>query len=284
MVGIQQSQMLKDASLEITGKDRAELQSAGDTIPKGTKINVTYLGNEDLEMRVAAARAVKELGFVPVPHISARRVKSHADLTEFLDRLAEVDAIEHVFAVGGDPASPQGPFADSLELIESGIFSEYAVKEVNVAGYPEGHPDIETDELWQFLENKQRALKEQGLKSCILTQFGFDADPMVDWVRQVRSRGIDAQIRLGVPGPTNIKRLLLFAKRFGISANAMVVKKYGFSLGNLVGSAGPEKLIQTLESEKQADPGLGQMDLHFYTFGGVEATAKWLQSRVGSDS
>ena len=66
--------LLSNYSLEMTGKDVPGLLEAKDSIPAGTRINVTFLGNEDLEMRVAAAKAVRELGFTPVPHISARRL------------------------------------------------------------------------------------------------------------------------------------------------------------------------------------------------------------------
>ncbi len=106
--------LLDGYSLEMTGKDVPGLEEARHAIPAGTKINVTFLGNEDLDMRVAAAKAVKDLGFVPVPHISARRLTSQGQLEEFLGRLQEVGATEHVFSVGGDPTEPEGPYADSL--------------------------------------------------------------------------------------------------------------------------------------------------------------------------
>ncbi|MBN9187502.1 MAG: methylenetetrahydrofolate reductase, partial [Microbacterium sp.] len=83
-------ELVDDFSLEMTGKDVPGLEEARSTIPLGTKINVTFLGNEDLDMRVAAAVRVRELGFVPVPHISARRLASRAQLEEFLGRLQEV--------------------------------------------------------------------------------------------------------------------------------------------------------------------------------------------------
>ncbi len=56
----------------------------------------------------------------------------------------------------------------------------------------------------------------------------------------------DTQIRVGTPGPAGIKRLLGFARRFGIGANAMIVKKYGFSLTNLMGTAGPDRFVNDL--------------------------------------
>ena len=80
----------------------------------------------------------------------------------------------------------------------------------------------------------------------ILTQFAFDTDPVLAWINAVRDRGIDTQIRVGTPGPAGIKRLLGFARRFGIGANAMIVKKYGFSLTNLMGTAGPDKFVTDL--------------------------------------
>ena len=151
-VSPQAAALVDGFSLEMTGKDIAGLEEARDMIPQGTKINVTFLGNEDLEMRVAAAKAVKELGFVPVPHLSARRLRSQGELEEFLGRLQEVGATEHVFAVGGDPAEPEGPYPDSLTVIRSGVLQKFGVREVSIAGYPEGHPDIGDDVLWRHLD------------------------------------------------------------------------------------------------------------------------------------
>ena len=53
-----------------------------------------------------------------------------------------------VFAVGGDPAVPMGPYEDSLAVIESGVLQQYGARDVSVGGYPDGHPGIATDVLW----------------------------------------------------------------------------------------------------------------------------------------
>ena len=92
------------------------------------------------------------------------------------------------------------------------------------------------------------SLTQQGLDATILTQFAFDTDPVLAWIEAVRARGIDSTIRVGTPGPAGIKRLLGFARRFGIGANAMIVKKYGFSLTNLMGTAGPDKFVTDLSA------------------------------------
>ena len=295
-------ELVRDFSLEMTGKDVEGLQEAARSIPSGTKVNVTFLGNEDLDMRVAAAKAVKDLGLVPVPHISARRLESQEQLEEFLGRLRDVGATEHVFVVGGDPAEPAGPYPDSLTVIRSGVLQRYGVREVSIAGYPEGHPDIADDVLWHALDEKVLSLAQQGLDAVILTQFAFDTDPVIAWISAVRARGIDAQIRIGTPGPAGIKRLLGFARRFGIGANAMIVKKYGFSLTNLMGSAGPDRFVTEL-ARRLADPstssdhstssapstssrtdGSSDVRLHFYTFGGLPATSEWVRDFSASPS
>lgn len=269
------TQLIDDFSLEMTGKDVEKLREAAPAIPHGTRVNVTFLGNEDLPMRVNAAKVVRELGFVPVPHISARRLKSQGELEEFLGELQQVGASEHVFAVGGDPKDPEGPYPDSLSVIDTGVLPNYGVTEVGIAGYPEGHPDIDTNDLWAHVEAKTQSLKDQGLGRVVLTQFAFDAERVSTWIEETRAHGVDSLIRIGTPGPAGIKRLLGYAGRFGVGTSASIVKKYGFSLTNLLGTAGPERFLTDLGDRVGMGSPSGGVKVHFYTFGGLLNTAEW---------
>ncbi|MFJ9024900.1 methylenetetrahydrofolate reductase [Streptomyces sp. NPDC102259] len=266
--------LLEDFSLEMTGKDVPKLEEARDTIPQGTRINVTFLGNEDVEMRLNAARAVKRLGFVPVPHISARRLGSRDDFERFLAGLHADGTSENVFVVGGDPAHPEGPYADALSLIATGLLHEYGVRDVGISGYPEGHPAIDGAALWSALGDKHTALAAQPLQGGITTQFGFDVDPVLAWVEEVRRRGIGLPIRIGVPGPAGVRRLMSYAGRFGVGTSASVIKKYGFSLTNLMGTAGPDRFLRDLIAAYDSARH-GDLKIHFYTFGGLKATSDW---------
>jgi methylenetetrahydrofolate reductase (NADPH) len=269
------STVLDDFSMEMTGKDVAKVENAASVIPPGTRINVTFLENEDLTMRVTAAAAVKRLGFTPVPHISARRLKSQEMLEEFLTALRAIDATENVFSVGGDPAVPMGPYEDSLAVIESGVLQQYGVKHVSIGGYPDGHPDIPTNVLWSALEKKAAALSRLDIPGTVITQVDFDVDRVLSWVAEVREHGVDLPIRVGVPGPASVKLLLGFAGRLGISTSTTIAKKYGLSVTNLLSKAGPDKFIRDLESG--LDPVKhGVVKLHFYTFGGFKTTAEWI--------
>jgi methylenetetrahydrofolate reductase (NADPH) len=267
--------LLADFSLEITGKDAPKLAEARGAIPRGTRINVTFLDNEEPRLRVAAARAVKRSGFIPVPHIAARRLVSAAMLEDFLAALQADGTGENVLVVGGDPASPHGPYPDSLAVIRSGLLRRYGVRHVSVGGYPEGHPAISEPVLWSALEGKHAALGQQRLPGCVITQFGFAVDPVLTWIEELRKRGVGLPVRIGVPGPAGVRRLVGYAARFGVGTSAGIARKYGFSLTSLVGTAGPDRFIRALASGY--DPRRhGEVRLHFYTFGGLTATARWI--------
>ncbi|HEX6352540.1 hypothetical protein [Actinophytocola sp.] len=267
--------LLTDFSLEMTGNDLPKLAEAHAGIPPGTRVNVTFLGNEDVHMRLSAARAVKRSGFVPVPHISARRLHSEFELEEFLAALAADCTGENVFVVGGDPAQPHGPYEDSLAVLRSGLPQKYGVRHVGVSGYPEGHPDIAAPVLWSAIETKARVLAEEGLSGTVITQFGFDVTPVLAWLEELRGRGVDLPVRVGVPGPAGVKRLLAYATRFGVSTSMSIARKYGFSITNLMGTAGPDRFVHALGAGH--DPGRhGELKVHFYTFGGLAATSEWV--------
>jgi methylenetetrahydrofolate reductase (NADPH) len=269
---VRPTSLLRGFSLEMTGKDVDELTAARSVIPTGTRINVTYLGHEDLPVRLAAARAVKAYGFVPVPHISARRLESRESLEAYLTALSVAD----VFAVGGDPGTPHGPYRDALAVIESGLLETHGVRRVSIAGYPEGHPDIPDDVLWPALRDKHAALTRRGLTGEIITQFGFDVDPVLDWIARLREHGIDTPVRIGVPGPAGVRRLLRYAARFGVGTSASIARKYGLSITNLMGTAGPDRFLRTLATDYHPDRH-GEVRLHFYTFGGLRATSEWIE-------
>ncbi|MFI8347208.1 methylenetetrahydrofolate reductase [Streptomyces sp. NPDC085596] len=269
------AELLDGVSLEMTGKDVPRLQEARAAMDGGTRINVTYLAGEDPGMRLAAARAVRECGFVPVPHLSARRLPSSAELERFLAGLAEEGAVENVFVVGGDPARPEGPYEDALSVIRGGLLQRYGVRHVGICGYPEGHPAIGDDTLWSALTDKAAALEAAGLAGDVITQFGFDADAVLTWLEDLRGRGVHLPVRVGVPGPAGVRRLLGYATRFGVGTGATVARKYGLSLTNLMGTAGPDRFLDDLAGGYEPARH-GAVKLHFYTFGGLRPTAEWI--------
>lgn len=131
------------------------------------------------------------------------------------------------------------------------------------------------DQCWQVLETKVRAIEARGMAPLVVTQFGFDPDAFLAWLMELRARGIDCPVRIGVPGPAGIKRLLAFAARCGVGASASVMKKYGVSITNLLGTAGPDRLVDAFAAGLGDEH--GRVRLHFYPFGGMVKTVEWIR-------
>lgn len=261
-------------SLEMTAKDEASLRDAAPLIPAETPIAVTYLPGEEVDARVAATIAVRELGFEPMPHFSARRITSQDDFEAYLKAVVEKAGVRRCFIVAGDPPEPQGPYFDTMALIATGAFERAGVQAIGIGGHPEGHPNMSEAECWAVLETKVREIESRGMAPLVVTQFGFDPDAFLVWLKELRTRGIMCPVRIGIPGPAGIKRLLAFAARCGVGASASVMKKYGVSITNLLGTAGPDKLVDAFA--KGLGEEHGRVRLHFYPFGGLTKTLEWI--------
>ncbi len=265
-------------SLEMTAKDIAGLTEAAPLIAPGTPVAVTFLPGEEPQARVEAAKAVRALGFEPMPHFSARRIPSREAFEDYLQAVVREAGVRRCFVIAGDPPTPEGPFADSTSMIDTGAFERAGIQAIGIGGHPEGHPNMTEQQCWDVLASKSANIQERGMAPLIVTQFAFDADGLLRWLKELRARGLDAPVRLGVPGPAGIKTLLRFASRCGVGASASVMAKYGLSITNLLGSAGPDKLVDALAAG--LGPEHGPVRLHFYPFGGLKRTAEWINEHA----
>lgn len=266
-------------SIEATVRDVDAIAALSLDVPRPRQVFVPYLPEESDEARVAACADLRAAGFAPVPHISARRLQSVAHLDQLLEALRRRAQIDAIFLIAGDIAAPAGPFEDSLAVIETGLIERHAIREVGIAGHPDGHPDVAEPILWHAMAVKVAALEARGLSTQIVTQFSFDAHQVLRWLQAVRAHGVRVPVRIGIPGPAGVRTLLRYAARCGVTASASAVAKYGLSLGRLLGSAGPDKFLT--EFEAGIDPELtGDVHLHLFPFGGFAKTAEWMQQTL----
>ena len=262
-------------SLEAGAKDIAALSAAAPRILPATSIAIPYLPREDNDARLAAARAVRKLGFEPMLHLSARRIASLAEFESFVQRAAAEAGVERCFVIAGDPSTAMGPFSDSASLIDTGVFERMGMKVIGVGGHPEGHPLMSAADRWEVLERKCHSIEERGMAPLIVTQFAFDAQVVLTWLTALRERGIDHPVRVGVPGPASIAVLARYAALCGVSACASMWSKYGVSIGKLLGTAGPDLFVDRLASGlTQAH---GKVSLHFFPFGGIAQSVQWIE-------
>lgn len=262
-------------SLEVSAKALPALRAEAARIPRGTIISIPWLASEDDDARLAAACAVRELGFEPMPHLSARRIGSHAALERFLERAAGEAGVARCLLIAGDLATPIGPFADSASIIETGLLERHGIKVAAIGGHPEGHPVMSSDERWQALQHKCQRIEARGMVPLIVTQFAFDADTVLTWLDALRTRGITVPVLVGVPGPASITRLLRYAAMCGVGASASMLARYGISIGRLLGTAGPEVFVDRLV--KGLTSAHGQVSPHLFPFGGVAPSLEWIE-------
>lgn len=262
-------------SLEVSAKDIPALTAAAPRLLPGSTISIPYLPGQDDNARLAAARAVRALGLVPMPHVSARRIASLAELESFVTRAVAEAGVDSCFVIAGDPSTPLGPFADSSSLIETGVFERAGIQVVGVGGHPEGHPVMSAADRWEVLERKCDSIGRRGMTPLIVTQFGFDADIVLAWLTTLRERGIEHPVRVGVPGPAGIAVLARYAALCGVSACASMWSKYGISLGKLFGTAGPDVFVDRLAAGLTEEH--GEVSLHFFPFGGIAQSVKWIE-------
>lgn len=264
-----------DYSLEVSANAIPALNAAASRIAPATTIFIPYLPGEDDEARLAAAVAVRELGFEPMPHLSARRLSSLAAFASFVKRAVVEAGVERCLVIGGDPSIAKGPFCDSTSLIETGVFEQSGITLIGVGGHPEGHPTMNAIERWEVLERKCHSIEMRGMTPLIVTQFGFDADIVLTWLKALRERGIDHPVRVGVPGPASVAALARYAALCGVSASASMWSKYGLSLGKLFGTAGPDQFVDRLVAG--LTEAHGSVSLHFFPFGGIAQSVSWIE-------
>ena len=268
------STLARAGSIESSTRNLAEIDGYAGLLPAGTDVYTPWLPAAPYHHIVAVARHLRQAGFNPVPHISARRLTASA-ARDFLGRLQGEAAVERVLAIAGDSQAPAGPYDSSLALIESGLLQEYGISSIGVAGYPEGHRKIPNEVIQSSLDGKIAAARRAGTDLFIVSQFCFDGAVIVEWLRALRARGISIPVRVGVAGPATIRALLNYGMRCGIGNSLRAVGTQAISLTRLVVQQGPEKVVRRVALEGK---GLGIAGLHCFAFGGFAQTARWMEN------
>jgi methylenetetrahydrofolate reductase (NADH) len=272
----QLSDLVAAGSTEVTPHDEKVLDELAHVLPAGYGVYVAHTpkATPDDIVRVAA------LGLTASPHIVARRVVDPQRLRDRLHALV-AGGVEQALLVAGDLATPTGPFTSTLDLLDSGVLRDVGIKRLGVAGHPEGHPVVTDEILWQALERKQAYGRASGLKMHIATQFGFDARSLANFEAGLAKHQISLPIHAGVAGPTPFTKLLKYAAFCGVGASLRAVAGNSLSLGRLphLVTRADEMLLGVYRA-KQATPDSRIFAPHFFAFGGVLETARWLRAII----
>ena len=267
--------LCRNASVEMTYHDTGKLQECRALLGRTGRIYVSHLPQQSWEQSVAAAIEVRRAGFTPVPHVPARRLANAQELEQLVEQLTSKAGVDQLLLVAGDQP-PVGAFAASSDVMRTGLLQRYGIRRVHVAGHPEGHPRVGNDELRAAELDKARLAEDAGLELAFVTQFGFDAAPIIHWVRELRSRGIHNPIHVGLAGPAKLSTLLQYALRCGVGPSIRALGGRAASFGRLLGERGPEALVSELARAHAA--GLAIDGIHLFSFGGLARTCRWIRA------
>lgn len=160
-------------------------------------------------------RVVGDTGVEAAPHLTC--VGSTRDnIAALLDRYRKA-GVKRIVALRGDlPAtsaetSAPGEFHYASELVEFIRSRHGDAFRIEVAGYPETHPQAggpETD--FRHFVNKVKAGAD-----AVITQYFFNADAYFDFVARARAAGVTAPIVPGIMPITNHAQLMRFSDACG---------------------------------------------------------------------
>src|SRR5258705_5038146 len=261
-------------SFEATRPTAAEIDMLAAIVPKGTRVYVSAVPTRPTQAVLDSATGLRAAGFSPVPHVAARTFATTAALDEFLAQLSGKANVERLLIIAGDRDRPAGDLRSSPEVIDGGLLQRRCIKEIGIAGYPEGHPRISQHDLDRALMDKIAAAEATGIKVHIVTQFCFDATAILQWIRRLRDFGLEHPVRVGLAGPTNLPALLRYARRCGVRASIEGLARQSGLARQLFAMTAPDTLVQAL-AQARSDRRLGMVKPHFFAFGGVAATARW---------
>jgi methylenetetrahydrofolate reductase (NADPH) len=254
------------AQFEILPLGRGQEEAA--QLPEPVQMTVTSSPRHGPDESVAVAERVSALGHAATVHLAARMVRDRGHLDRLLERMARAGAAD-VFLIGGDATPPQGPYESAVDLLPVIADHPQRPREIGIAGYPEGHPAIDSRALADALEQKSV------LASYITTQLCFDPEAVLDWVRETRERGVTLPVLVGLAGVVDRRRLLEISMRIGVGPSLAFLRKQRglrrlLSPSNVTGDRVYDALAPYL-----GDRELNIAGFHYYTFNQLLETWRW---------
>jgi methylenetetrahydrofolate reductase (NADPH) len=263
-------------SFEATRPDAKDAAALKQFLSPGEQIYISAVPHWPVAESVESARLIRLAGLEPVPHIAARHFASLSECANMLERLSGEAGVNTIMLIGGDADRPHGDVTCAQDIIDSGLLIKYGIGAIGLAGYPEVHPRIGGDELEGALLTKLASAQSQGLAVHIVTQFSFDAKPIILWIDWLRARGIYLPVKVGLAGPASMSTWLSYARRCGVKASASALASRTGLINHLFKAISPDPIISQL-AELAAQRKFADVTAHIYSFGGIAASARWLQ-------
>jgi methylenetetrahydrofolate reductase (NADH) len=264
--------LLRNARFEVLPLEGIE-DKVSSALGTDVKVTVTASTGRGIEATLDVTERLTRAGYVTVPHVSARLVRDHAHLDEVLDR-ALAGGVRELFVLAGDAAEPAGEFRGAADLLEAMGARRREFDAIGITGYPESHHLISDEETIRAMFAKAP------MATHIVSQLCFDTDVICAWINEVRRRGTDLPIWIGVPGPVPYSKLLRVSMKIGLGESARFLSHHRNWVSRLLTRQfKPDRLVHDL-TPCATDPAARVAGFHLYTFNEVARTERWRQAAL----
>ncbi|SLN12736.1 hypothetical protein ROJ8625_00350 [Roseivivax jejudonensis] len=273
-------------SIEVMPRTAANIDDFRDVLPAGTRVYIAHIEGTPIEDMVACAKRVRDEGFRPMPHVPARWIDGRDTLEDWLRRYAEESGVTEALVLAGGARRAAGGFDSSMALLETGLFDKHGFTRLHVAGHPEGSRDIDPDGGTRIVDDAARwkhdFAQRTGADMALVTQFVFDAAPVISWSERMRTAGIDLPIHVGVAGPAKLQTLLKFAVACGIGPSYSVLQKRARDVSKLVKPFEPTEVLNDIADYAAKTPDSQIAGAHLFPLGGIRQAAEYANRIAGT--
>ena len=277
------SDFLTDYSIEVMPRTAEKVDDFRALLPAGTLVYIAHIEGTPIEDMVATAKRLNDDGFQVMPHFPARIIKDTVTLEDWIARYQGEANVTQGLMLAGGVEKPHGDFHSSMQLLETESFDRAGFTRLHVAGHPEGNKDIDPDgsmdNVNQALKWKQDFSRRTDADMAIVTQFAFEAAPIIDWANAVQSAGVDLPIHIGIAGPAKLQTLIKFAIACGVGPSLKILQKRALDVTKLLLPYEPDDVVTALAAHKAANPDFAITHMHLFPLGGIKTSANWAQSR-----
>ena len=272
---------LNNFSIEVTPRAVAKIENLSELIPTGTLVYIAHIEGTPIEEMVKTAKKINEQGYATMPHFPARIIKDKKTLKEWISKYQNEANVKSALLLGGGVNKPYGEYDSSIQLIESELFDLAGFEKLYIAGHPEGNKDIDPDgstkNIDQALSWKNEYKNRTDADMAITTQFCFDSKTVINWANDIKNKGVDIPIHIGIAGPAKLQTLLRYSIECGIGASIKILQKRALDLTKLLLPYKPTSIINELAEYKSINPDFNIEKVHFFPLGGIKQVSKFVQ-------
>lgn len=272
-------------SIEVMPRTAEKVEDFRALLPAKTRVYIAHIDGTPIDDMVATAARLKAQGFDVMPHFAARMIRDKAMLADWIARYQGEAGVDQALLLAGGLDKPKGDFSDSMQMLETGLFDKAGFKRLHVAGHPEGNRDIAPDgsdrALLDALRWKQAFRDRSDADMAIVTQFCFEAAPVIAWADRLAAEGIELPIHIGIAGPAKLQTLIKFSVACGVGASLRVLQKRARDVSKLLLPFTPQRVIADLAAHKATHPDFNIERVHFFPLGGITASATWATENGG---